>query len=67
MTTTTDIPTDDELLLPCEVAEIFRVNPKSVTRWAKAGKLTAVKTLSGHRRFRRSEVERVYREAQGEA
>jgi excisionase family DNA binding protein len=46
----------DALLTPAEVAALFRVNPKTVTRWARAGKLTAVRTLGGHRRFRASEV-----------
>ena len=44
------------LLTPSEVASLFRVNPKTVTRWAKAGKLTAIRTLGGHRRYRQSEV-----------
>ncbi|HLV03347.1 BldC family transcriptional regulator [uncultured Georgenia sp.] len=48
---------DDTLLTPGEVAARFRVDPKTVTRWANAGKLTAVRTLGGHRRYRRSEVE----------
>lgn len=47
----------DELLTPGEVARLFAVDPKTVTRWAKAGKLTSVRTLGGHRRFRRAEVE----------
>jgi excisionase family DNA binding protein len=47
---------DDQLLTPAEVAEMFRVRPKTVTRWAKAGKLQAVRTLGGHRRFRAAEV-----------
>ena len=47
---------DDRLLTPAEVAEMFRVRPKTVTRWAKAGKLQAVRTLGGHRRFRAAEV-----------
>ena len=51
-------PTDQEVLLtPAEVAKLFRVDPKTVTRWAKAGKLTAVRTLGGHRRYRKSEVQ----------
>jgi excisionase family DNA binding protein len=45
------------LLTPAEVAKLFRVDPKTVTRWAKAGKLTAIRTLGGHRRYRSSEVE----------
>lgn len=44
------------LLTPAEVAALFRVDPKTVTRWAKAGKLTAIRTLGGHRRYRQSEV-----------
>ena len=49
---------DQEVLLtPAEVASLFRVDPKTVTRWAKAGKLTAVRTLGGHRRYRQSEVQ----------
>jgi excisionase family DNA binding protein len=46
----------DSLLTPSEVASLFRVDPKTVTRWAKAGKLSAVRTLGGHRRYRESEV-----------
>ncbi len=49
--------TDAEVLLtPKEVAQRFHVNPKTVTRWAKAGKLTAIRTLGGHRRYRESEI-----------
>jgi excisionase family DNA binding protein len=44
------------LLTPAEVASMFRVDPKTVTRWAKAGKLTSIKTLGGHRRYKESEV-----------
>ena len=44
------------LLTPSEVAILFRVDPKTVTRWAKAGKLTSVRTLGGHRRYKESEV-----------
>jgi excisionase family DNA binding protein len=46
----------DALLTPGEVATLFRVDPKTVTRWAKAGKLTSVRTLGGHRRYRELEV-----------
>jgi len=46
----------EKLLTPAEVASLFRVDPKTVTRWAKAGKLTAIKTLGGHRRYKESEV-----------
>lgn len=46
----------EALLTPAEVAALFRVDPKTVTRWAKAGKLTSLRTLGGHRRYRESEV-----------
>ena len=51
-------PQADALLTPAEVAALFRVNPKTVTRWARAGKITAIRTLGGHRRFRASEIRR---------
>jgi excisionase family DNA binding protein len=40
-----------ELLTPREVAQMFRVDPKTVTRWAVAGRLRSIKTPGGHRRF----------------
>lgn len=55
MPKTNPIPTPD-LLTPAEVAALFRVDAKTVTRWAKAGKLAAVQTLGGHRRYRADEV-----------
>ncbi len=50
------IPETEHLMTPGEVAALFRVDPKTVTRWAKAGKLTSIRTLGGHRRYRSSEV-----------
>ncbi len=47
---------EDRLLTPGEVAEMFRVDPKTVTRWASAGRLASIRTPGGHRRFRESEV-----------
>jgi excisionase family DNA binding protein len=52
----TRTPATDPLLTPAEVASMFRVDPKTVTRWAKAGKLTSVRTLGGHRRYPEAEV-----------
>lgn len=50
-------PIDDgKLLTPSEVAALFRVDPKTVTRWAQAGKIGSIRTLGGHRRFREAEV-----------
>lgn len=48
-----------ELLNPGEVARIFRVDPKTVTRWAKTGRISSVRTPGGHRRFLRTEVDRL--------
>ena len=48
--------TDRQLLTPGEVARLFRVDPKTVTRWASDGKLTCIRTLGGHRRFKADEV-----------
>ncbi len=47
---------EDRLLKPSEVAELFRVDPKTVTRWSEKGKLNAVRTPGGHHRFRESEI-----------
>ena len=50
-------PQAEALLTPGEVAQMFRVDPKTVTRWAKDGRLTSVRTLGGHRRFRFDEMQ----------
>lgn len=44
------------LMTPGEVAKIFRVDPKTVTRWANAGKLRSTRTPGGHVRFYRAEI-----------
>ena len=44
------------LLMPGEVAALFGVDRKTVTRWANAGKLKFVRTPGGHRRFFELEV-----------
>lgn len=47
---------NDRLLTPGEVADLFRVDPKTVTRWANKGKIESVTTPGGHKRFWRSVV-----------
>lgn len=53
----------EHLLKPAEVAALFRVDPKTVTRWSKPGdngeppKLPSLRTLGGHRRFKESVVQ----------
>jgi excisionase family DNA binding protein len=42
-----------------EAAMLLHVSPKTVSRWAREGKLGHVVTLGGHRRFYREEIERL--------
>jgi excisionase family DNA binding protein len=51
----------ERLLTPGEVATLFRVDPKTVTRWAAAGRIGSIRTPGGHRRFRESEVRALLR------
>lgn len=46
----------ERLLTPGEVAFLFRVDPKTVTRWASSGAISSIRTPGGHRRFRESEI-----------
>jgi excisionase family DNA binding protein len=64
MTVPTPVPrsTEERLLTPGEVAALFRVDPKTVTRWAASGRIKSIRTPGGHRRFRQSEVNRLLRE-----
>jgi excisionase family DNA binding protein len=55
---------DDPLLTPAELASLFRVNKKTVTRWAAGGRIRAVITPGGRWRFAESEVSRLLREGQ---
>ena len=48
--------TCEQLLTPAEVAAMFRVDPKTVTRWASAGRIGSLRTPGGRRRYRESEV-----------
>lgn len=50
------VPENERLMTPAEVAASFKVNPKTVTRWAKLGKLRAIRTPGGHRRFSAAQV-----------
>jgi len=61
------VSAQEKLLTPSEVATLFRVDPKTVTRWAKAGKLTSIKTLGGHRRYRESEVKALLKSTLGDS
>jgi len=39
------VDTGDRLLTPGEVAALFRVDPKTVTRWAAAGRIGSIRTV----------------------
>jgi excisionase family DNA binding protein len=58
---------DEQLLTPGEVAALFRVDPKTVTRWATSGRIGSIRTPGGHRRFRESEVRSLLAELTTEA
>jgi excisionase family DNA binding protein len=57
MATRKDQASKSTYLLPSEVAEVLQVSPKTVTRWAKEGKLASRRTLGGHRRYARADIE----------
>jgi excisionase family DNA binding protein len=52
------VTADERLLTTREVADLFRVDIKTVTRWAKSDdpRLTAIMTPGGRYRYRESEV-----------
>lgn len=58
------VESDDQLLTPAEVASVFRVDKKTVARWAAGGRIRAVVTPGGRWRFAESEVRRLLREGQ---
>jgi len=51
------LDTADALLTPAEVARLFRVDPKTVARWEKDGRLASVRTLGGHRRYPKPQLD----------
>jgi excisionase family DNA binding protein len=52
-------PGEERLLKSGEAAAMFRVDRRTLARWAKEGKITSIRTPGGHRRFRESEVLRL--------
>jgi excisionase family DNA binding protein len=56
---------EDRLLTPGEVARLFRVDPKTVTRWASTGRVQSIRTPGGHRRFREADIQELVRRSAG--
>jgi excisionase family DNA binding protein len=57
-------PDTPSYLHTAEVADILHVSPKTVSRWAKEGKLPFLKTLGGHRRYPAAEIRQLATELQ---
>lgn len=55
---------NDAVLTPAELAHVFKVDPKTITRWSSAGKLESIRTLGGHRRYLKLDVVRAMKEAE---
>ena len=60
-------PTHPSYLRAAEVADLLHVSPKTVSRWAKEGKLPFLKTLGGHRRYPEAEIRELAEELREEA
>jgi excisionase family DNA binding protein len=59
-----DLIDDDVYLRTAEAAKILHVSAKTVSRWAKEGKIPHVVTLGGHRRFPATAVQDLARRLQ---
>lgn len=54
-----EVVAHERLLTPKEMAELFRVDARTVTRWAKQGKIAYTRTPAGHRRYKESDALRM--------
>ena len=57
----------ERLLTPAEVAQLFKVHPLTVTRWAVQGRIGSGRTLGGHTRYKEAEVLRLLHRGTHEA
>ena len=57
---------EKEFLTLNEVAKLFGVSSKTISRWADAGKLGSIRTLGGHRRIQKTTVDRLLKKAMKE-
>lgn len=53
---------ETELMSPGEVARAFKVDVKTVARWARDGKLKSIRTPGGHRRYVAAQVRELQEE-----
>ena len=58
---------DEQLLRPGQVAALFQVSRRTISDWARAGKLDAIITPGGHRRFRAKQVRALFEAQKVEA
>lgn len=47
----------EDYIAPAEAARLLKVSPRTITRWAREGRLPSITTLGGHRRFPRATIE----------
>src|SRR5688500_17628916 len=64
---TTHQASSEHLLTPADVAALVFVDPKTVSRWARAGTIPSTRTPGGHRRCRAAGVEAITSRAQSRA
>lgn len=56
------ISNEESLLTPYEAARLFRVDPKTIARWAETGKIPSTRTLGGHHRYPASRLRELMNE-----
>lgn len=56
-----EITPEGRLLNSTEVAALFRVDPKTVSRWAISGRINSIRTPGGHHRYREAEIRALLR------
>ncbi|HLH99502.1 MAG TPA: helix-turn-helix domain-containing protein [Acidimicrobiales bacterium] len=62
----TDVPSSmqGELLRTSDVARLFQVSERTVSDWARRGRIPSVRTPGGHRRYPAEEIHRLMLAAQ---
>ncbi|MGH8919711.1 MAG: helix-turn-helix domain-containing protein [Actinomycetes bacterium] len=65
----TDVPTGlgGQLLRTADVASLFQVSERTVSEWARRGRIPSVRTPGGHRRYPADEVRQLLRETEEHA